>query len=126
MPASKLQLLLQDFQETANSIEVRQYSGRGMYGKQCLAIEGDFSACQEALAYVIAALHEDLIVELDEAHDAEKPYEPSVDFEDFVQKTLKYSQDQMGLDVVFYWPRVEYVDTDDGERHFAEDTFGDG
>lgn len=65
-------------------VEVKQYSGRGMYGEQCLGLVGKISACYA----VIAALMY------------------SVGAEDGL-KLIKAAQvDSMGLDSVVYLPGV--------------------
>lgn len=118
---TKLQELLQEFaDQKSDGLEVREYCGRGMYGKLCLAITGNIHTCRRAVAYAISALHQDLIAQYEEEVErfdrnaSDMPaFEPEIDFEAFVQKVLDFRQDQMGHDVVFYWQDMEYVESSD-------------
>ncbi len=97
---------LQDIVEAAG-YETRSYSGRGMYGKECLA----FTADSETSSFAVAA---DLIAA---ALDAG---------EDFVEPVLAAMRgirtDSMGRGTVFYFPRVSAEDEGDapGEGNPAQ------
>lgn len=67
---------------------IRSYSGRGMYGKQCLGITIDLEN--------IASLFFDL----------GQIYSKS----DFYSETQSITFDNMGLSMIVYFPYVEYVD----------------
>lgn len=60
------------------------YSGRGMYGSQCVALVGSFNQVMGALALVEEA--DDRITLAEDAR-----------------------MDNMGYDIVMYWPRVEPI-----------------
>lgn len=71
----------------AGGWEVKSYSGRGMYGKQCISVrEGD-----ECVSPGDVAKHL-----FGEEYDGEF---------DWVSEPL---QDSMGLGIVLYWPRYEW------------------
>jgi hypothetical protein len=79
---------------------VRDYSGRGMYGKYCLAVESDDSPEQVLLSivgeYTYTADNLDEVRALTEA--------------------LKGCQtDTLGRGAILYWPGIEWVDTDPDE-----------
>lgn len=80
--------------------EVRSYSGRGMYGKECLAVTGSSSELRDLFKEVI----------LDAANlfvdDGFDLYE----FQDIVDSCFEYSQDSMGCDVVYYWRNISFVE----------------
>ena len=82
--------------------EPRSYSGRGMYGKQCVSVSGDnVSAWDIAYALWYNNLDEDDL-------DVPEPH-----------------QDQLGLGIVLYWPSYEWPkdrkDHDDDESDEEDD-----
>jgi hypothetical protein len=84
----------------ANDLGVRviSYSGRFMYGKKCLAVDGDFSPF--ALGFAIGQREE--LSEFEQVLDSTK-------------------QDQMGLGIVLYWPRIEAPSSEEDEGGDVED-----
>lgn len=74
--------------------DARSYSGRGMYGKQCLGVTMDkFSDLA------------DLVENCDTVEDAA-----------WIIRNVK--TDSMGLSTIFYWPKLTWIDedeTDEGE-----------
>lgn len=89
--------------------EVRSYSGRGMYGKECLAVTGSSSELRDLFKEVILDAA-NLEVILDAANlfvdDGFDLYE----FQDIVDSCFEYSQDSMGCDVVYYWRNISFVE----------------
>jgi hypothetical protein len=73
------------------------YSGRGMYGRECVGITGSQSDCQAIIAEVIKQAHA-------RADDDE------LVFDDVVDAVLDYRQDSMGFDVIIYWPHISPVE----------------
>ena len=67
---------------------IRSYSGRGMYGKTCLAITGDIDPIEIGFYLAKTSVMEN---------------------EDFPPT----KQNSMGLSIVLYWPRVPYVEEDE-------------
>jgi hypothetical protein len=93
-----LQQMIEELIETGlgqdDDLQVRSYSGRGMYGKECLAVTADDG---------LAALQ--LI-----AWEAGKQG---------IEMPRHIRQDSMGLGVVLYWPEVDFKTT--GEyKEYAE------
>lgn len=78
---------------------VIQYSGRGMFGRQCLAIVVDEDVPSMYLASLITSeiIRASVIDFFDEAA------------EDAVRICSEAKQDNMGKGTVFYWPDVEYI-----------------
>ena len=87
METVSLQLISEALTEAdlAESAVYTNYSGRGMYGKECLGIVGSLG---ELLQFVLAmeSLGQDTT---------------------WVQNVR---QDSMGLDSIFYWPSIEVED----------------
>lgn len=75
-----------------NCYETRAYSGRGMYGKECLAVTVSDVSAMWTMAMM---LQEDLIE--DEDLDFTGPFPPRYD--------------SMGLGVILYWPSIPYENT---------------
>jgi len=81
--------------------EVRQYSGRGMYGKQCLGIVVPGNAYQAAGACMTLAC---TIIEASEGTG------PALE----ILEHLQHAQmDNMGYDTVIYFPDVAWQEEED-------------
>lgn len=104
-------------------INVRAYSGRAMNGRECLAITGPISACSSALAHVVTSLLDKVLTTALDG-TLEESDSVSSNAQRIVQDMFEYKQDQMGLDVVFYWPDISYTKTADeghGYCRYADD-----
>jgi hypothetical protein len=73
--------------------EPRSYSGRGMYGKQCVAVVTDDNAFKVGVLVM-----------------AELPEE----FDTYLLESVE--DDSMGLSTVIYWPDVKWINTEDSEE----------
>lgn len=104
-------------------VEYRSYSGRGMYGEQCVGIVGSWGDCMTVISLVISN-------HVQEMHDAARSallnsddvIEELSEKNDGIQTNLNllfdFRSDQMGRsDVVVYWPDIEYIklSSDDGD-----------
>lgn len=72
-----------------------RYSGRGMYGAKCPGITGTEEMCKA------------IISEFVKQAAAETNARDDISFSELVDQVLNYSQDSMGLRVIFYWPGVD-------------------
>ena len=83
-------ILQQAFEMTDH--RVRSYSGRGMYGRECLGVTVDCAVTDCILDAIEAAIENDLNVSvlLEEARDAR--------------------QDAMGTSSILYWPNIPYAE----------------
>lgn len=94
-----LQEQLRDACDDSGEVEFYNgYSGRGMYGEQCVGITGSFSDCMLVIAELIKAEREES------------------GFNDMVDQLLDFKQDSMGRDVILYWPDLEKAE-DREEEH---------
>jgi hypothetical protein len=85
------------------------YSGRGMYGRKCVAITGGKDDCMRIIGMVICQLRTDLkMVQLGSSHAEQDQY-----FAELVDLLLGFAEDSMGFDRILYWPRLEPLDVDD-------------
>lgn len=94
------------------SLMERGYSGRGMYGRQCPAISGSWAACQQFIALAINGEIEQVIqdaADADGVEDSQRFRELEGKTNDFVRKVLDFSTDQLGYDIVLYWPQQEFT-----------------
>lgn len=86
--------------------KLRSYSGRAMYGKECLGIV--VHQPSTALSAIVDAC-------LNHAEDMSRD-----DREDVIRGVGSYRTDNMGLDMIVYFPQVHFVDdeedTDDDEE----------
>ena len=82
---SNLQLALENMKEEGYDFDVRDYSGRGMFGKTCLAITGDLDP-------------NEVCFHLGQSEEMKGKHLPASRL------------DNMGLGKVMYWPGVDYVE----------------
>jgi hypothetical protein len=87
---------IQDLISDIDGAELRSYSGRGMYGKQCLGIDMDSMA--DAFRFALMVEDEDLTVALSNP-----------------------CFDSMGLGIIVYFPNVEAPEGIDDEEDDDED-----
>lgn len=74
------------------------YSGRGMYGRNCIGITGSKTECNtvigEAIKLAAADMSDEVIT--------------SGDFDVLIDKLLGHAEDSMGCDMIMYWPSVAF------------------
>ena len=81
----------------------QSYSGRGMYGKRCIAITTDNS-----IGTVMGNIFQVAYDELDEG-----------DVEDFADTLSGMQQDHMGKSsMVYYFPNIEYTQDEDSDQDY--------
>lgn len=75
-------------------IDVKPYSGRGMYGKECVAAyPSEYGGAQSAIGLLCQEVEN--CFDMDEAKG--------------IVSIMKHTeQDCMGLGIVLYWPRLEW------------------
>jgi hypothetical protein len=90
------------------------YSGRGMYGRQCIGIVGDESTCMRIVGQAIKDAH------------AQADNDELV-FDDVVDTLLDSCRDSMGRDIIVYWPEVapleEREPENDGQPDEAQEWY---
>lgn len=114
--SKKLQELLSD----SGCVSVREYSGRGMYGKKCLGITGSTRECMRAISDAVTSLMQesfDAAIDATEDSEVDSAHEINDENMDIVSQLLNYDKDSMGLDVIIYWPRIEF----EGEEELDEE-----
>lgn len=92
--------IMQELIEDTESSRPRSYSGRGMYGRECLAVD---------VADGVFALVADLITAARELDD-------DATF-DVLEEALRHARtDSMGRGQVLYFPGIPYVDEEDEDE----------
>ena len=100
----------------SEAIEVRSYSGRGMYGKSCLAITGSLRECQRAVANVVGVLIDEIVdAEADLNDDSlSDAIRNAADItvttnRKLIEQLIATQQsDSMGMGTVMYWPNFTF------------------
>lgn len=86
------------------------YSGRSMYGTECIGITGSMRDCQNVLGSLISQLTHDTFMSAMNARDGAEE-DAAYDFNDEVQSTLalltSFEIDSMGQDNIMYWPGIK-------------------
>lgn len=98
MAKHSLQTMLEDV-----GADIRSYSGRGMYGKECLGVDIPRGGLGEFLASVIEGTPEDHV-------------------SDIAQAFRGMQTDQMGLGTIVYFPDVSFTSDEEEED---DETFTD-
>ena len=112
---TSLQTLLATACDDIGEVKFRSYSGRGMYGAQCVAITGDSSACMRVLTAVNCAILQEVFeTAIDADPDSSTSVTEAYDLNDQAHEAMEllgsWSQDNMGLDVVLYWPSLPWIE----------------
>lgn len=102
-----LQTMFEDLAEELGNddLSIRSYSGRGMYGKQCLGVYTDMNI-GSLMAYVVRSLAGVASFDNQDAEDAS---------EEIAQAFENMQTDSMGLGTIVYFPNVKFVSTSDEE-----------
>ena len=106
MKKTTLQCILEDIQETEIEIGIRSYSGRGMYGDECLAFTTDrYTSLGKVFAEILFRVTKFADTEVNEIAACFRGIQ----------------SDSMGMGMVYYFPDVEYVDNEDEPVEDNED-----
>ena len=94
---------IKDACESSGEVSFRNdYSGRGMYGRQCVGIVSTTRECNKVIAAVINALMSSVSARALEG-DSYKLTDAEQEFEQSVELLLDNQQDSMGYGVIIYW-----------------------
>lgn len=94
-------------------IEVRSYSGRAMYGRECVAIVGDISELHALIANVLKEAHTTVYEAAIDANDDDEKDQADKESDamfELIDQIMDYRTDSMGLSTVLYWPRLAWVE----------------
>lgn len=80
-----------------NDWSVMSYSGRGMFGRQCIAVTLPLHNCVGRFFFGLGALNETLV----NAH--------------VTHELFDYKTDNMGDNVVVYWPQIPFTGAENAE-----------
>lgn len=102
------------------NVSYRSYSGRGMYGKECVGITGSLNDCMKIIGIVINEHAQELFDDAINCSDdsVNSVYDDRDTFQDDVESLMKFRMDNMGLDVVVYWPPMQYLEV---EGYYEDD-----
>ncbi len=91
------------------------YSGRSMYGKNCIAISGSHTACQATWAEVIRAASQEVVeAALDGTEEDAMMLHSS--FTGLVHAICKHKTDSFGYDIIMYWPDLPPLEDDEEQE----------
>ena len=103
-----LQDLIRMACEDSGEVDFRNsYSGRGMYGRQCVGIDGDSHTLRQVIAAVIKDMSRAVA---SEECDEEVRMKMNEDFDRDVDILMNYSEDSMGMGRIYYWPELESIE----------------
>jgi len=91
------------------------YSGRGMYGRECVGITGPLGDCRKVIAMVINDAYDNT----GDVDHEEELLAPEFDFRGLVDSLMDWEQDSMGRsDMVLYWSDIKPMEP--GVEQFYE------
>ncbi len=112
-----LKILLKATETEGISIHTT-YSGRGMYGKNCVGISGYEKDIREVFKEVLQEAYEtgeeihsitkDDLAEIfgGMPSDYQEEKEGEIDFETLLDLVFDYKKDNMGMGFIYYWPSI--------------------
>lgn len=103
LTADDLATIAQYLDEDAEEVFRTDYSGRGMYGRECIGYTGDYPT--------LAALEIGSRLAWHAAGDAEDLFE----IREALSLLGEPAVDGMGTRTVTYWPNLAYADTDSAD-----------
>lgn len=93
------------------------YSGRGMYGKKCVGLTGEYRDIQRLIGEVQRQITQELFETAIDCADDNAEETAAYDLNDKVQDALEkladQSYDSMGLDMIVYFPKLEELSAKD-------------
>lgn len=102
----KLQAMIKEAAEQDGEVSFRNtYSGRGMFGKNCVALVGTRDQINRVIAAVIKEMN-NLVVDAGMDGSENELLSASEEFDENIDTLLNYEQDSMGFDIVVYWRRL--------------------
>lgn len=107
------QLLSTACDDMGGEVNIRSYSGRAMYGKQCVGITGSQRDCQKVIAATIGTMVQDLVDEAVLSPESGEAYNMNDNVQQAIDKLMSFSSDSMGYDVILYWPQIEWAESEE-------------
>ena len=90
------------------------YSGRFMYGKTCVAVEGGSVEIQELFKAVLLDYHQSWVEAENQRMIGNDDAAPDILYEDLLDLLLvDHKTDSMGLGIVVYWPKWQHTEVTD-------------
>lgn len=86
--------------------EVRSYSGRGMYGKECLAVTSEASG--NVIINVVLQIMDAINGPSSDAY-----YESVEAAKNLIQSLQNHREDSIGRSSIIYWPNIAWEDDQD-------------
>lgn len=94
--------------------EPQDYSGRAMYGNRCLGI-----TCDNPVSMIAKILSEALQTLSSEPLSIDQVVS---EFEDLARQLESPRMDNMGLDIIVYWPHISWEDNEEYDDPAAGDS----
>lgn len=95
--------------EDSGEVSFREsYSGRAMYGRDCVGIVGSMEQCLRVIAQVTTNLTQEAF---EAATDSDNNWNEACTLNDKAQEMqtnlLRFLYDSMGYNVIVYWPSIK-------------------
>jgi len=110
----QLEVTAEDFAQLCEDEDIQpspRYSGRGMYGAECIGIVGKGDALMKFVLRILPQIDpnydfESTLHTSDEVHVVARAEKPDISVA-FSEEWLRMNQDNMGMDLIYYWPEIQ-------------------
>lgn len=101
------------------------YSGRAMYGKRCVGLDGDLDSIQKFLKEVHTAII-DMVVDANDVSDDDEEglqnaHKVRHEAYDMIALLTDFRWDSMGRGMIYYWPRFEVKEEEQAQEQVEQD-----
>lgn len=111
MENSTLYHVMQKFADDYGVVVSNDYSGRFMYGRKCVSVEGSEAEIQELFKAVLLEYHQSWVEAENQRMGDHEFNLPDILYEELLDLLLvNYKTDSMGLDIVVYWPTWQHTE----------------
>ena len=109
-----LYYVMQEFADDYGVVVSNDYSGRCMYGKTCVSVEGSEAEIHDLFKAVLLHYHESWIEAENQRMIGNDDAAPDILYEDLLDLLLvDHKTDSMGLGIVVYWPKWQHTEVTD-------------
>ena len=106
--------VMQAYANDCGVIVSNDYSGRFMYGRKCVSVEGSESLLQCLFKAVLLDYHQSWIEAENQRMIGNDATAPDILYEELLDLLLvNYKTDSMGRGIVVYWPEWQHTEVTD-------------
>jgi len=106
--------VMQEYADDCGVIVSNDYSGRFMYGRKCVSVEGSEAEIHDLFKAVLLDYHQSWIEAENQRMIGNDAAAPDILYEELLDLLLVHHKtDSMGPGIVVYWPTWEHTEVED-------------